>query len=156
MSDQPEIYPMPMFPTLSVTDVAASLEWYTNKVGFVSVFNLPMPGGGLAMAHLRWRKYADLLLIPDPGPSDASHPKGVGVSFSLLVDTTSVDELAANLADQGVEVAEGPVDRPWNTRDTVVHDPDGYRLVFFEPVDITRSFDDVMGDVSDSTADDSR
>ena len=78
MPDQPEIYPMPMFPTLSVTDVAASLEWYANKVGFVSVFNLPVPGGGLAMAHLRWRKYADLLMIPDPdpGPSDRTTPQG--------------------------------------------------------------------------------
>ena len=26
-----EIYPIPLFPTLSVTDVAASMEWYTNK-----------------------------------------------------------------------------------------------------------------------------
>ena len=67
-----------------------------------------------------------------------------------------MDELAANLADQGVEVAEGPVNRPWNTRDIVVHDPDGYRLVFFEPVDITRSFEDVMGDVSDSVSGDTR
>ena len=42
MADQPaiEIYPIPLSPTLSVADVAASLEWYTNKVGFVSVFNM--------------------------------------------------------------------------------------------------------------------
>ena len=157
MTDQPEIeiYPIPLFPTLSVTDVAASLEWYTNKVGFVSAYSLPMPGGGLAMAHVRWRKYADLLLVPDSSLPESEHPKGVGVAFSLLVDTTSVDEMAAYLASNGVEIAEGPINRPWNTRDIVVHDPDGYRLVFFEPVDITRSFEDVMGDVSDSVADDS-
>ena len=154
MSDQPEIYPMPMFPTLSVADVAASVDWYTNKLGFTSVFTLPVPGGGIAMAHLRWRKYADLLLVPDYGSPDAEHPKGVGVAFSLLADTTSVDDMAANLDNNGVEIAEGPVDRPWNTRDIVVHDPDGFKLVFFEPVDITRSFEDVMGKVSDSVADD--
>jgi len=28
---------------------------------------------------------------------------------------------------------EGPVDRPWNTRNVVVRDPDGYRLVFSTP-----------------------
>ncbi len=39
-----EIYPTPLFPTLSVTDVAASLEWYTNKVEFVSAYSLPMGG----------------------------------------------------------------------------------------------------------------
>ena len=158
MTDQPEIeiYPIPLFPTLSVADVAASLEWYTNKVGFVSAYSLPMPGGGLAMAHVRWRKYADLLLVPDSDPSHAAHPKGIGVSFSLLVDTTSIDKMAAELTNSGVEIAEGPVNRPWNTRDIVVHDPDGYTLTFFEPVDITRSFEDVMGDVPDSTSDDTR
>ena len=42
MADQPaiEIYRIPLFPTLSVADVAASLEWYTNKVGFVSAFDM--------------------------------------------------------------------------------------------------------------------
>ncbi len=156
MTDQPqiEIYPIPLFPTLSVADVAASLEWYTNRVGFESAYSLPMPGGGLAMAHVRWRKYADLLLVPDSDPSNTAHPKGIGVSFSLLVDTTTIDEMASDLTNSGVEIAEGPIDRPWNTRDIVVHDPDGYRLVFFEPIDINRSFEDVMGDVSDSTADD--
>ena len=152
MTDRPEIeiYLIPLFPTLSVADMAASLEWYTNKVGFVSAYSLPMPNGGLAMAHVRWRKYADLLLVPDSSPSGSAHPKGIGVAFSLLVDTTSIDAMAASLVDRGVEIAEGPVDRPWNTRDIVVHDPDGYKLVFFEPVDITRSFEDVMGNVSDS------
>ena len=151
-SDQPEIYPMPMFPTLSVADVASSVEWYTNRLGFASVFTLPSPDGGIAMAHMRWRKYADLLLVPDFRPPDAPYPKGVGVVFSFLVGMTPVDEMAANLAKSGVEVAEGPVTRPWNTREIVVHDPDGYTLVFFEPVDISKSFEDVMGNVADSNA----
>ena len=158
MTDQPEIeiYPIPLFPTLSVTDVAASLDWYTNRVGFASAYSLPMPGGGLAMAHVRWRKYADLLLVPDSSLPESEHPKGVGVAFSLLVDTTSVDDMTTNLANNGVQIAEGPVNRPWNTRDIVVHDPDGYTLVFFEPVDITRSFDDVMGNISDSVTGEGR
>ena len=58
--------------------------------------------------------------------------------------------MAAEIAARGVEIAEGPVTRPWNTRDIVVRDPDGYTLVFFEPVDRTRSFEDVMGSVSDT------
>ena len=144
---------MSMFPTLSVADVAASVEWYTNKMGFTSVFVLPLPDGGIAMAHLRWRKYADLLLVPDSGPTDVAHPKGVGVALSFLAGPTPVEEMAANLATNGVEVADGPVTRPWNTREIVVHDPDGYTLVFFEPVDISKSFEDVMGVAPDSSAD---
>ena len=65
MQGQPEIYPMPMFPTLSVADAPASVDWYVNKLGFSTVFLLPVSDSGIAMAHLRWRKYADVLLIPD-------------------------------------------------------------------------------------------
>lgn len=147
MPDQPEIYPIPMFPALSVNDMATSVDWYVYILGFVSVFNLPAPDGGFAMAHLRWRKYADLLLVPDTDHTQPTHPKGVGISLSFLVDCTTVDEMAADLIDKGVALAEGPVTRPWNTRDIVVTDPDGYRLIFFEPVDISRTFDDVMASI---------
>ena len=76
MPDQPEVYPMPMFPVLFVGDVVASVEWYTNMLGFASLFTLPAPGGGIAMAHLRWRRYADLLLVPDAGPHNVARPHG--------------------------------------------------------------------------------
>ena len=48
-----------------------------------------------------------------------------------------------------VEIAEEPVSWPWNGRGIVVRDRDGYRMVFFAPVDVSRSFEDVMGDVSE-------
>ena len=57
----------------------------------------------------------------------------------------------------GEQNHDGPTrNLPWNTRDIVVHDPDGYKLVFFEPVDLTRSFDDIMGNVSDSVTGEGR
>ena len=148
MPNVPEIYPMAMFPMLSVRDVAASLDWYTEKVGFTSIFCLPGPGGGIAMAHIRWLKNADLLLTPDADPPAAARPKGVGVAISFLVCDTSVDTLAANLTARGVNVAEGPTNRRWNTREIVVHDPDGFRLVFFEPLDTAKSFADVMKEIA--------
>ena len=55
--------------------------------------------------------------------------------------------MAERLAGLGVELDEGPVTRAWNTREIVVVDPDGYRLVFFEAVDVERSFEEVIGDV---------
>ena len=140
---------MAMFPTLSVADVSASVEWYTGKVGFASMFSLPGPGGGVAMAHLRWRKYADVLLAPDGGSSDDGRRKGVGVALSFLADSEPVDDLAAELASRGVDISEGPVTRPWSVRDIVVLDPEGYRLVCFAPVDVSRNFEDVMGDVTE-------
>ncbi|MCY3749297.1 MAG: hypothetical protein OXG64_08380 [Chloroflexi bacterium] len=55
--------------------------------------------------------------------------------------------MAERLAGLGVELDEGPVTRAWNTREIVVVDPDGYRLVFFEAVDVERSFEEAIGDV---------
>ncbi|MDE2767439.1 MAG: VOC family protein [Chloroflexota bacterium] len=142
-----EIYPMPMFPTLSVQDVRASVDWYSEVLGFGTVFVLPGADGAPVLGHLRWRKYADLLLVPDEGGSDSERVKGVGVSLSFLVGDVSVDAMAERLEGRGVALDEGPVTRPWNTREIVVVDPDGYRLVFFEAVDVERSFEEVMGDV---------
>ena len=140
-----EIYPMPMFPTLAVGDVGASVGWYSEVLGFGTVFVLPGSDGEPVLGHLRWRTYADLLLVPDEGGSDSSGRKGVGVSLSFLVGDVSVDAMAEQLTGLGVELEEGPVTRPWNTREIVVADPDGYRLVFFEPVDVEKSFEEVMG-----------
>lgn len=137
-----EIYPMPMFPTLAVRDVGASVGWYAEVLGFGTVFVLPGADGEPVLGHLRWRKYADVLLVPDG--ADSAVRKGTGVSLSFLVRDVGVDAMAERLVGRGVELAEGPVTRPWNAREIVVVDPDGYRLVFFEPVDVRRSFDDVM------------
>jgi uncharacterized protein (DUF1697 family) len=40
----------------------------------------------------------------------------------------------------------GAVETAYNTREVTVEDPDGYTLVFSEPVDTSRSFEDVMGE----------
>ena len=115
MHQHTEFYPMPMFPTLSVRDIDLSTSWYTDKAGFSLVFSMPGPGGNVGLAHLRWRKYADLLLVQGTNSAYATHAKGAGVTLSFLVETETVDDMAARLAESGVELEEGPVERPWNT-----------------------------------------
>ena len=139
---------MPMFPTLSVADVRASVGWYSEVLGFGTVFVLPGADGAPVLGHLRWRKYADVLMVPEGAESTGR--KGVGVSLSFLVGDVGVDAMAERLAGRGVELDEGPVTRPWNTREIVVMDPDGYRLVFFEAVDVGRAFEEVVGDLGSS------
>ena len=150
MPHHTEFYPMPMFPTLSVRDIRHSTSWYKDKVGFWLVFSMPGPDGETALAHLRWRKYADLLLVPDinsPYPNP-THKKGAGITLSFPTEAESVDDMATRLESNGVELEEGPIDRPWNTRDIVVLDPDGFRLIFFEPIDISRTMEDVIEQTS--------
>jgi catechol 2,3-dioxygenase-like lactoylglutathione lyase family enzyme len=75
-----EIYPMPMFPMLIVKDLDASSSFYRNVLGFQHIFTMPGPGGQPALVHLRWMKYADLLLAIPRGDKERSAPKGVGIS----------------------------------------------------------------------------
>ena len=151
MPHHTEFYPMPMFPTLSVTDIGASASWYTEKVGFARVFAIPGTGDEVALEHLRWSKYADLLLVSEVNAPYPAQARGTGISLSFLAQTEAIDDMAARLEESGVEIKEGPVNRPWNTRDIVILDPDGYRLIFFEPIDISRTFEDVIERASGQT-----
>ncbi len=57
-----EIYPMPSFATLVVRDLEESSKFYQEALGFKHIFTMPGSGGKPALVHLRWLKYADLLI----------------------------------------------------------------------------------------------
>jgi catechol 2,3-dioxygenase-like lactoylglutathione lyase family enzyme len=134
MTDQAEFYPMPAFPTLSVRDVDASVRWYRDVLGFQPVFAMP------GLAHLRWARYADLLLRTGAA-TDAT--KGVGITLSFAV--SDVDTLAARVRAAGHPFLQEPGDRPWNARDFTLADPDGFALTFtMGPLKRDAAFEDVM------------
>ena len=152
MSTQPsaeiEIYPMPSFPTLVVSDIQASALWYCEVLGFTNVFTMPGPNGVPTLVHLRWIKYADLLLFPDRENSLANKPKGVGVALNY--STGDIEQLAKRARQHNARIVEGPINRPWNICELVILDPDGYRLVFNGPrLDGEhRSFDEIVASAS--------
>ena len=123
-----EIYPMPMFATLAVSDVAAITNWYVQVLGCAVVFQAPALNGQPSLVHLRRKKYQDLLLVPR-----ATSPAETASSVTLSFQTDNVDELAAQAratAGLGASSIEEPINTPWNTRDLRVTDPAGHRLVF--------------------------
>ena len=144
MPSEYEFYPMPLFPRLTVSDVAESTEWY-EALGFEVVY------GTSVVAHVRYRKYADVMLADATAePADAGLPSegppGVGVSIFLTVESESVDDVADRARSNGIDVGDGPRETPWNTRELRLVDPDGYELVLSEgPVDADASFDEVVG-----------
>lgn len=127
-----EIYPMASFPALTVSDIQATARWYVETLGFTHIFTMPGPGGTFSLVHLRWVKYADLLLFPDRDPQAAGLARGVGVALNY--STPDVDALAERARAHDAMIIEGPVNRPWNIRELVILDPDGYRLVFNGPI----------------------
>jgi len=130
-----EYYGMPFFVGMETDDVESSARWY-HALGFRHVFTMPGPAGRTALVHLRWARYADVLLRP-AGPL-AKGPRGVGLTLTFAMfdrDGETVDDVATRARALGGKVVEEPADRPWNARETVVLDPDGYRLAFTQPID---------------------
>lgn len=147
MSSQEEFYPIPFFATLMVDDLEASTHWYTDVLGFRLVFSMPGRDGTPILSHLRWTKYADLLMVPQGPLTTSKTDKGVGVRLSFLVTDGTVDELADQVKARGYKITEGPVTQPWNTREFNVLDPDGYTLTFFQQADQSLTFDQVVQNV---------
>ncbi|MER7501545.1 VOC family protein [Nonomuraea pusilla] len=133
MSEQPvpvidrTIYPMPMFATFRVADIAAAEAFY-HAVGFVSLATIPGPDGTPFVVHLRRMKYQDLLLVP-------GEPDRGSTTVSFAAGGQDLAELAAALraaAPVGARV-EGPTDTLWFTSDLTLDDPDGNRVILSAP-----------------------
>ena len=140
-----EYYPMPSFSTLAVGDISESTLWYSERLGFAIVFQIPGQGDAAILVHLRWAKYADLLLVPG---SETETQKGVGVTLNFSMGDRSIDDFAESLKSNDVSF-EGPVNQPWNARELTVTDPDGFRLTFTQPVNMDLSIDEVTSSIQE-------
>ena len=50
------------------------------------------------------------------------------------VSRWSVDRLAERAREIGAQILAGPSTQPWQTREVMLADPDGYRLTFTKPL----------------------
>ena len=114
-----------VMPALTVNDIAASLAWYRDVVGFI-VTDEMKHDGELVGAVLQAGS-ARFLLAQDDFAKGRDRVKGVG--FRLYCATRQdVDQLAAQIEARGGELDQEPKDQPWGARDFAVVDPDGFKL----------------------------
>ncbi|MEV0234817.1 VOC family protein [Nonomuraea sp. NPDC050786] len=118
------VYPMPMFVTFQVTDIAAAEAFY-RAVGFITLATIPGADGTPVLVHLRRMTYQDLLLVP-------GEPERGSTTVSFAAGGQDLVPLAAALRAQGARI-EGPTDTPWFTSDLTIHDPDGNRVILTSP-----------------------
>ncbi|MFI6457855.1 VOC family protein [Streptosporangium amethystogenes] len=119
-----DIYGMPAFVSLTVSDLDRTVDWYVNGLDFISLFTVPGPGGEPALVHLRRWRYQDILVRP--GKADT----GQGWTIGMMATLEQLDALAERARAHGGGTVDGPADTPWNTRDLRVTDPDGYTVVY--------------------------
>ena len=110
--------------TLFVEDLAATKAFYAD------VFRLPVIHEdddsavfdfGNAVINLLRTTAATVLIEPATpgGPGD-------GPRVQLTLDVADVDAVAAELTARGVELLNGPMDRPWGIRTASFRDPGGH------------------------------
>lgn len=110
--------------SLTVDDLAASVAWYRDVVGFTvdrehrrdeRLFAVSLSAGT-----------ARILLTQDDGTRGADRVKGAG--FSLMLTTTqSIDDLAAGIQARGGVLELPPTDMR-GMRAFRIQDPDGFRF----------------------------
>ncbi|MBV9772632.1 MAG: VOC family protein [Gemmatimonadetes bacterium] len=113
--------------SLTVKDLAKSLAWYHEVVGF-AVDQRYEREGTLRAVSLRAGEVG-ILLNQDDGSRGWDRVKGEG--FSLMITTDQdVDEVARRIRESGSALDSEPADMPWGGRAFRVRDPDGFRLTF--------------------------
>lgn len=111
--------------SLTVSDLAASLAWYRDVLGF-AVDRLHEREGRPLGASLKAGDVR-ILLTQDDGAKGLDRVRGDG--FSLMITTSQdVDRLVAGIKERGGALESEPVDTPWGGRLFRVRDPDGFKL----------------------------
>ena len=112
--------------SLSVNDLAASLAWYRDVVGFTLEQRYEREGT-LRAVSLKAGS-AHILINQDDGAKGLDRVKGQGCSF-MFTTAQNVDDLANQIKATGGTLESEPADMPWGPRVFRLRDPDGFLLV---------------------------
>ena len=110
--------------TLFIEDVARSRDFYRRAFGLEPIYEdkdaVAFRFENLIVNLLRRAAARELVEPAIVATADS------GVSFQLTLDVEDADAACRELAARGVELLNGPVDRPWGVRTAAFADPDGH------------------------------
>jgi catechol 2,3-dioxygenase-like lactoylglutathione lyase family enzyme len=110
--------------TLFVEDLPAAKQFYLKVFGLPVVFedsNSAVFKFGDTLVNLLKTTEASELIEPAAVAS-----RGAGARFVFTITVEDVDAMVAELTARGVELLNGPMDRPWGIRTASFVDPGGY------------------------------
>jgi len=119
-----------LMPAMGVKDISATVRFYTDVLGFETIFTLKDDDDALVHASMK-RGVVDIMfgrLNPDEPHDQGELGKGVAL-YTTVADTEDIDGLFAHARKSGAEVIEEPKDQFWGHRDWTIADPDGYLIV---------------------------
>ena len=110
--------------TLFMDDLEAAKSFYEN------VFGLPVIYEDANSAVFKFGETLVNLLRATEAPSLVSPasvaPADAGVRFQFTLEVEDVDATCDELKSRGVELLNGPMDRPWGIRTASFRDPGGH------------------------------
>lgn len=115
-------------PVVSTSDVRATIDYYIRVLGFREhfVFGDPPVYAGV--------ERDGVLLYVAHDPRMAALLQSSGLHPDIFLWVQDVDGMFEEHRQRGAKIIEGISDRPWDARQYVIEDPNGYRLKIAEPL----------------------
>lgn len=110
--------------TLFVDDLDAAKQFYRDVFDVPTAFEDDDSAAfnfGNTIVNLLKTPAAHELIEPAPVA-----PRDAGSRLQLTINVDDVDAICVELAKRGVELLNGPIDRPWGVRTAAFMDPGGH------------------------------
>ena len=117
-----------VIPQLRTTDLAASIRFYTTKLGLTLEFQYQDFYAGIRAGSQLFH----LKLVDQRDPSIDFVT--AGEHFHLYLETTDVKATASALQQKGVRWVKGVHETPWGTTEFAIKDDQGHTLYFGDRV----------------------
>ncbi len=116
---------------LTVKDLAESIKWYRDVVGFVVAESYDRDGKQAAVAM----RAGDVRFMVNQDDGNKGWDRVKGQGFAIQFTTSDdLDALAAGIKERGGKLEMEPTDMPWGVRLIVLIDPDGYKINISKPL----------------------
>ncbi len=116
-------------PVIATADIASTIDFYTERLGFSEHFIYGDPPVYAAVER------DGVLLYLTFDPPLVSTLKSSGLHPDVFLWVKDVDKAFAEHRRRGAKIVEEIADRPWDARQYVIEDPNGYRLKIAEPIE---------------------
>jgi uncharacterized glyoxalase superfamily protein PhnB len=116
--------------SLTVKDIAVSLAWYHDVLGFAIDRKIEREGKLRSVALKAGN--ARISINQDDGAKGWDRIKGQGFSLNIITEQ-NIDKVANRIKERGGILDTEPADMTWGVRLFRLKDPDGYKLGISSP-----------------------
>jgi catechol 2,3-dioxygenase-like lactoylglutathione lyase family enzyme len=114
-----------------VSNVGKTVDFY-RKIGFEQT-RLEKNLAEVSLKSFRLQ-FIDQSTAKDPEFRKEATARQKGSGLYIYIEVEDIDEYHKSLLEKGLKPSGQPRNWPWGNREFVIRDPDGYKLVFHQPL----------------------